>query len=116
MKMKDSYNCDALSIAGATAAIDDQGWLRENRAKLLVSRDRLTAGLNQLGFSTVPSQANFVWCSHPSRPVKAVYEGLKSNQVLVRYMNYAKWGDGLRISVGTDEQIDACLSLMKTMV
>ena len=116
LKVKDSYNCDALSIAGATAAIDDQAWLRENRAKLLHSRERLTKGLNQLGFSTVPSQANFVWCSHPSRSVKAVYESLKSNQVLVRYMNYAKWGDGLRISVGTDEQIDVCLGLMKGMV
>jgi histidinol-phosphate aminotransferase len=116
LKVKDSYNCDALSIAGATAAIDDQAWLRENRAKLMNTRERLTKGLNQLGFSTVPSQANFVWCSHPSRSAKAVYESLKSNQVLVRYMNYAKWGDGLRISVGTDEQIDACLGLMKGMV
>jgi histidinol-phosphate aminotransferase len=116
MKVKDSYNCDALSIAGATAAIDDGAWLRENTAKILKTRERLTAGLQQLGFSTVPSQANFVWCSHPARSVKAVYESLKSNQVLVRYMNYPKWGDGLRISVGTDEQIDACLGLMKTMV
>jgi len=116
MKVKDSYNCDALSIAGATAAIDDQGWQTENRAKLVRTRDRLTAGLNQLGFSTVPSQANFVWCSHPARPAKAVYESLKSNQVLVRYMNYPSWGDGLRISVGTDEQIDACLGLLQTIV
>jgi histidinol-phosphate aminotransferase len=116
MKVKDSYNCDALSIAGATAAIDDQSWLGENRAKILRTRDRLTAGLNQLGFSTVPSQANFVWCLHPSRSAKTIYESLKSNQVLVRYMNYAKWGDGLRVSVGTDEQIDACLGLLKGMV
>ena len=116
MKVKDSYNCDALSIAGATAAIDDQVWRRENRAKLIRTRDRLTEGLNQLGFSTVPSQANFIWCSHPSRPAKAVYKSLKSNQVLVRYMNYPNWGDGLRISVGTDEQIDACLALLRGMV
>lgn len=116
VKVKDSYNCDALSIAGATAAIDDQPWLVENRAKILATRGRLMVGLQQLGFAVVPSQANFVWCTHSGRPAKSLYESLKANQVLVRYMNYAGWGDGLRISVGTDEQINACLTLLKTMV
>ena len=46
-KVKDSYNCDALSIAGATAAIDDQAWLAANRAKMLATRDRLTAGMRE---------------------------------------------------------------------
>lgn len=116
IKVKDSYNCDALSIAGATAAIDDQAWLAENRAKLNATRQRLTAALQDLGFHVVPSQANFVWCVHSARPAKSLYESLKANQVLVRYMNYAGWGEGLRISVGTEEQIAACLSLLKTMV
>lgn len=116
VKVKDSYNCDALSIAGATAAIDDQAWLRENRAKVLATRNRLTGALGQLGFSVVPSQSNFVWCVHSVRPAQALYQSLKANQVLVRYMNYPGWGDGLRISVGTDEQVDACLGLLKSMV
>ena len=51
VKVKDSYNCDALAIAGATAAIDDQAWLAENRAKILATRARLTAGMRELGFS-----------------------------------------------------------------
>lgn len=116
LKVKDSYNCDSLSIAGATAAIDDQQWLAENRGKILATRDRLTAGLVELGFSVVPSQANFVWCTHRKHSAKSLYESLKANQVLVRYMNYSGWGDGLRISVGTDEQTAACLTLLKTMV
>ena len=116
IKVKDSYNCDALSIAGATAAIDDQAWLVENRSKILATRGRLIAGLRQLGFTVVDSQANFVWCTHPANAAKALYESLKANQILVRYMNYVGWGDGLRISVGTDDQIGACLSLLKTMV
>lgn len=115
-KVKDSYNCDAISIAGATAAIDDQAWLTENRRKVLATRERLTVGLRGLGFTVVDSQANFVWTNHSSKPAKSLYEALKANRVLVRYMNYAGWGDGLRISVGTDEQIDACLALLKTMV
>lgn len=115
-KLKDSYNCDALSIAAATAAIDDQAWLAATRAKILATRARLTAEARGLGFAAVESQANFVWCPHPGRPVKPLYEALKSQRILVRYMDYAGWGDGLRISVGTDEQIDACLGLLRGMV
>jgi histidinol-phosphate aminotransferase len=115
-KMKDSYNCDALAIAGATAAIDDQAWLADNQAKLRKTRARLTVGMRELGFAAVDSQANFVWCPHPSRPVKPLYEQLKDQQILVRYMDYAGWGDGLRITVGTDDQIDACLSALRTMI
>ncbi|MBC8354618.1 MAG: histidinol-phosphate transaminase [Planctomycetes bacterium] len=116
MKVKDSYNCDALSIAGATAAIDDQAWFAANRAKVIATRQRMTSALEQLGFSVIPSQANFVWCTHPSRPVQPLYEELKNNRVLIRYMNYSGWCEGLRISVGTDEQVDACLALLKTML
>jgi len=115
-KVKDSYNCDALSIAGATAAIDDQQWLAENRSKILATRARLVDRMRQLGFSVSDSQANFVWCLHAERPAKSLYEQLKSQRILVRYMNYARWGDGLRITVGTDDQIDAFLGLMETMV
>ncbi len=115
-KMKDSYNCDALSIAGATAAIDDQAWLADNTAKVIATRKRLTDGMRMLGFATVASQANFVWNPHPSVPVKPLYERLKDQRILVRYMDYSGWGDGLRISVGTDEQNDACLAALKSMM
>jgi histidinol-phosphate aminotransferase len=116
VKVKDSYNVSALGIAGATAAIDDQAWLTENRAKIRATRGRLVRGMRQLGFATVDSQANFVWNPHPEIPLGPLYEKLKASGILVRYMDYAGWGDGLRISVGTDEQIDACLGLLKTMI
>lgn len=116
IKVKDSYNCDALSLAGATAAIDDQAWLRDNVARVRQTRDRLTAGLRALGFAVLPSQANFVWCTHARRTAVELYEALKQNRVLVRYLNYPGWQDGLRISVGTDEQIAAVLELLKAMV
>jgi len=116
VKVKDSYNCDALSLAGATAAIDDQAWLRQTVDKILATRQRLADGLQTLGFSVLPSQANFVWCTHPKHAAVTIYERLKQNRVLVRYMNYPGWGDGLRISVGTDEQTEALLALLRTMV
>ncbi len=49
-------------------------------------------------------------------PVEPLYRELKRAGVLVRYMKYAGWGDGLRITVGTDEQVDACLALLRTLV
>jgi histidinol-phosphate aminotransferase len=116
VKVKDSYNCDTLSIAGATAALDDQAWLAENRAKILATRARLTARLCDMGFNVVESQANFVWATHPRKAAKGLYEQLKAAQVLIRYMNYEGWGDGIRISVGSDEQIDALLTLLDGIV
>jgi histidinol-phosphate aminotransferase len=116
VKVKDSYNCDTLSIAGATAAIDDQAWLTDNRTRILATRSRLFGRLRELDFDAVDSQANFVWATHPRRQAKDLYEQLKAAQVLVRYMNYSGWGDGIRISVGSDEQIDAMLTLLSGMV
>ena len=116
LKVKDSYNCDALSIAGATAAIAQQDWLRENRRKISATRARMTDRLRKLGFTVQTSHANFVWCTHATRPVQPIYEQLKAQRVLVRYMNYPGWGDGLRISVGDDEQSDSCLAVLESIL
>ncbi len=115
-KVKDSYNCDALSIAGATAAIDDQQWLLQTRAQIVSTRQRLHQELARLGFAPVDSQANFVWAPHPEIPVKRLFEQLREQGVLVRYMDYPGWGDGLRFSVGTDDQIDVCLHLLGQII
>jgi len=112
LKVKDSYNCDALSIVAATAAIGDQEWRIENRRKILATRDRLTVRMRELGYTVVDSHANFTWNTRDDVPLKPIYEHLKANGFLVRYMNYPGWGDGLRISVGTDEQIERCLSIV----
>jgi len=115
-KVKDSYNCDALSIAAATAAMSDQDWLRDNVAKIRATRSKLEAALSELNFDVIPSQANFVWCRHKERNARTIYEGLKANGILVRYMDYPNWQDGLRISVGNDRQIDALLQQLKSLV
>ena len=112
MKVKDSYNCDALSIVAAAAALGDQAWLAANRAKIVATRQRFVADLRKLGFNAVDSQANFVWTTHPQRPAKPLYEELKRRGVLVRYMDYPGWGDGLRISIGNDQQMEACVEKM----
>jgi histidinol-phosphate aminotransferase len=115
-KVKDSYNCDSLSIAGATAAIDDRAWFERTRGAILATRKRLTEELRGRGFECIDSQANFVWCRHAVQESKVLYQQLKAEGVLVRYMNYANWGDGLRISVGSDDQIDSLLAKLTPML
>lgn len=122
-KMKDSYNCDAISLAAATAAIQDQSWMIENANRIRATRERLSKALTQLGYSVVPSQANFVWATHSSGAHKAQYEALKERKFLVRYMSFpdVDWApnrtlDGLRITIGTDEEIDRFLAVLKEVV
>jgi histidinol-phosphate aminotransferase len=113
-KVKDSYNCDVLSLAAATAAIRDQAYFREVRGKILATRERLRHALGNLGFEVTPSHANFLWCRH-ERPVRPVYEELKARKILVRYMDYDGY-DGLRISVGTDAEVDKLLTELRAIV
>ena len=116
VKVKDSYNCDALSLAAATAAIEDQSYYAGVRARIIATRGRMAVALTELGFHVTPSQANFVWCRRHDRPVKPIYEALKSKNVLVRYMNYEGYGDGLRITVGTTPEVERLLEVMKRIV
>jgi histidinol-phosphate aminotransferase len=110
VKVKDSYNCDALSLVAAAEALEDQGHMLATRAKVLATRARLSAGLARLGFEVSPSRANFVWCRRADRPVRPIFEHLKGRGILVRYMAYEGYGDGLRVTVGTDEEVDRLLS------
>jgi histidinol-phosphate aminotransferase len=116
VKVKDSYNCDVLSLTAATAALDDQAYLQATRAKILATRSRMMDTLPALGFHVCPSQANFVWCRRDDRPMKPIYEALKSRGILVRYMLYEGYGDGLRISVGSDAEIDKLFDELKRLV
>ncbi len=122
-KVKDSYNCDTLSLAAATAALRDQAWMEQNVAKIRTTRATLAAGLTEFGFQVAPSQTNFVWATHPSGAHKALYEALKQQKILVRYMVYrdVTWApqgtlDGLRITIGTDAEIESLLSTLKSIV
>ncbi len=124
IKVKDSYNCDVLSLAAAAAAIEDQPYFAEVKTRILATRERMTRELASLGFDVTPSDANFVWCRRSDRDVKPIYEALKQRKILVRYMNYAVGPqgsgpggyDGLRISVGTDGEIDRLLAALREVL
>jgi histidinol-phosphate aminotransferase len=121
-KVKDSYNCNSLSLAAALAAIDDQDWVRRNVERIRTTRGRLTQSLRDFGFDVVGSQANFVWATRPEGRHREIYESLKQRKILVRYMRFPNAGihasqlvDGLRITVGTDAEIDGLLAALKEL-
>lgn len=121
-KVKDSYNCDALAIAAATAAMKDQDWMLANRAKILATRARAQTAFSELGFTVTPSEANFLWMTHPTGEHKRIYEQLKERQILIRYMQFplVKRGendfDGLRVTIGTDQQVDSLLTVLQEII
>ncbi len=115
VKVKDSYNCDVLSLAAATAAMEDRAYFADVRAKLLATRSRMQKRLSEFGFAVTPSQANFLWCQRSDCAVKPIYEELKAHKILVRYMNYDGY-DGLRMTVGTDAETDALLTALKLIL
>lgn len=115
IKVKDSYNCDRLSLAGGTAALEDQPYLAETRGRIVATRDRLASAMRGLGYEVPDSQANFVWCTG-GPPAAATYEALKARKVLVRLMRYPGYPDGLRVTVGTDAEVDHFLEVLRQVL
>lgn len=122
-KVKDSYNCNTLSIAAACAAISDHQWMQKNKEAVCKTRTRLATSLAEFGFDVTPSQANFLWCTHDEQSHEKLYEQLKERKILVRYMKFPQAGpqndqmiDGLRITIGTDDQIDTLLDALREIV
>lgn len=115
LKVKDSYNINRLSIVAAVAALEDYAWMRRNVEKIRATRARLTTALRALGYVVYDSQTNFVLARKPGVRQEPVYLGLKERGLLVRYFSSLELADCLRITVGTDEEIDRLLAAMRDL-
>jgi histidinol-phosphate aminotransferase len=115
MKVKDSYNCDAISAAAACAAIEDQEYAARSWEHVKGERARLTEELRQLGWSVLPSQANFILATCPGGRGKETYLGLKQQGILVRYFDKPGLSDKIRITIGTSQENNALLGGLKAM-
>ena len=112
-KVKDSYNCDAIAIAAATAALGDQAYARERWMRVKQERARVTAALTTRGFAVIPSQGNFVLATLPrAGSAKPVYEGMKARGVLVRFFDKPGLTDKLRMTIGTPDENAAMLAAL----
>ena len=116
-KVRDSYPCDVISIAAATAAIQDQPYARSTWQKTIAERTRLATALRQLGFTLPDPHSNFLLATvPPAASAQSLYEGLKSRHILVRYFNLPRLTDKLRITIGTPDQNDRLISELASML
>jgi histidinol-phosphate aminotransferase len=116
LKVKDSYNVDALSIALATAAIKDQATFRANVQKVKADRHTLIKQLRRLGFAVGESCTNFVLAQKRTGSAAAIHERLAERNIFVRYFSAAGLEDKLRITVGTQQQNQRLLAALQEVL
>ncbi|MET4071447.1 histidinol-phosphate aminotransferase [Bradyrhizobium sp. S3.2.6] len=118
-RVKDSFNSYPLgrpAQAGAIASLEDEAYFQQGRVRVIEGRERLTRGLKRAGFEVLPSLANFVFARHPAHEGAALAAALRERAVIVRHFSAARISDYLRITVGTDEQIDRLLSALSRIL
>jgi histidinol-phosphate aminotransferase len=111
-KIKDSYNVDRVTQEVAAAALSDPAYMRGNAARIKATRGRLAGILASRGFDVSPSETNFLWVRPWRRAAKEVFEILKAREVLVRYFPGELTGEHLRITVGSDRDVDRLLEVL----
>jgi len=116
MKVKDSYNVDAVAITAATAAIKDQNYFRQNVEKVKKDRDILINQLRDLKFKVPDSFTNFVMAQCPNYKAGHIYDKLIQRNIYVRYFQLPTLTDKLRITVGTDEQNARLIAVLKEIL
>jgi histidinol-phosphate aminotransferase len=116
MKVKDSYNVDAVAIAAATAAIKDQKYFRQNVEKVKKDRDILINKLRALKLKVPESSANFVLAECGNYKAGHIYDKLIQRNIYVRYFQQPTLTDKLRITVGTGEQNAKLISALKEIL
>jgi histidinol-phosphate aminotransferase len=112
-KIRDHYNLDRLAQAACVAALEDQDYFRESCRKIIATREWFSNELIQIGYNVIPSQGNFVFASPSDRNGKRVYDGLFARKILVRLLSEPLLSHGLRISIGTREEMEATLNALK---
>ncbi|WP_138753789.1 histidinol-phosphate transaminase [Paenibacillus sinopodophylli] len=111
-----SYTMDRLALAGAVAALEDDAYFKETTASVIATRERVTAQLLAMNFKVTDSKANFVFISHRTLEAKVIFQQLRDKGVLVRYFNQPRIDEYLRVSIGTDEEMDAFIQALEQIV
>lgn len=112
-KIRDHYNLDRLAQAACVAALSDQDYFRECTRKIRETRGWFATELDTLGYQVIASMGNFVFASPPDRDGQRVYQGLFDRNILVRHFTDPLLRHGLRISIGTREEMERTLAAIK---
>jgi len=117
-RVKDSFNSytvDRLALAGAREAIRDETYFQETRSKIIQTRERVSARLMEMGFTVIPSQANFIFTASNRCHGSVLFQRLREQNILVRYFDNPKTDAFIRVTIGTDEEMDHFLEVIETI-
>ena len=108
-----SYTMDSVAIACGKAAVEDNEYFRETLKKVISTRDRSSEEFRKLGFTVYPSHSNFIFVTKDDVNAKDLFEALKKDNIFIRYFNLPRINNHLRITIGTDEQMDILIEHVK---
>lgn len=108
-----SYTMDQLTLVIGAAAIGDEAYFKETLDKIITTRERTKKELSALGFTMPDSKSNFLFISHPLVPAKELFGALREQNIYVRYFEQPRIDNMLRVTIGTDEQMDRFIAFLK---
>jgi len=110
------YALDRLAAAGAAAAFDDVDYFKSTCDKVIHTRTTSTQSLINLGFEVLPSSTNFVFAKHPNHDAAKLFQALRERDIIVRYFTSPRINEYLRISIGTDQEMDAFIKAITEII
>lgn len=116
---KDSYNSyplDSVAIAAGVASVEDEDYFRATIRRVIATRERLAGELRKMGFDVADSSTNFLFAEHSGYRAKDIQEYLKTRDIYVRYFSKKRIDNRLRITVGTDGEIDALIAALSDYI
>lgn len=108
-----SYTMNLPSLKLGAAAVKDEAYFKETVGKIIATRERVKGELRELGFRFPDSQSNFIFATHEEWSAKELFEELKKEDIYVRYFASPRIDNYLRITVGTDEEMDIFLAFLR---
>ena len=111
-----SYTVDSLSIEMGAASIEDDEYFKSTCKKVIKTRERVTLELEKLGFDVLNSQTNFIFVTHNKHNMKSLFEYLKTQKVFIRYFSLPRIENYVRITIGTNEEMDIFLEKTKEFI
>ncbi|MBP9000555.1 MAG: histidinol-phosphate transaminase [Lachnospiraceae bacterium] len=111
-----SYTMNRLTVAAGTAALEDEVYFKKTCDKVIATRERTKVRLRELGFDMPDSKSNFVFVTHESIPASDIFNAAKSAGIYLRWWNKDRISNRLRISIGTDGEMDALFAFLKEYI
>ncbi|MBQ9119462.1 MAG: histidinol-phosphate transaminase [Lachnospiraceae bacterium] len=108
-----SYTMNYPALQYGVCAVKDDAYFKECCGKIIATREKVAKELEELGFTCLPSSANFLFASHKSVPAKEIFAALREQNIFVRYFNKPRIDNYLRITIGTEEQMQIFIDFLK---